>query len=133
MTVASDSQGRHKRRKLDEDEEDEVMEDSDDSDNSDMMIVARLRSRLYYEKSVVYRDLGDSRSQSAALKYSLRLHHNNVVSRIYCQQFSVSIDAPPDSPVQHLETDINNVCLRFMLDFDNINLWNSSNQLSSDL
>ena len=117
------------------------MEDNDDydggvdRDNCDMMLVAKLRSRLYYEKSCVYRGLGDSKSQSAALKYSLRLHYNSVVSKIYCQEFSVKIEAPLDNTAQHLVTDItsnSNVCLSFIQDFDTINLLKSS-QLSSDL
>ena len=107
-----------------------------DSDNCDMMLVAKLRSRLYYGKSCVYRGLGDSKSQSAALKYSLRLYYNSVVSKIYCQEFSVKIEAPLDNTAHHQVTDVtsnnNNVCLKFMQDFDTIILLQSS-QLSPDI
>merc|ERR1712126_419727 len=79
----SDNQGRDKRRRIET-----VPVDDVDADTVDIETVAKLRSRLYFEKSLIFSKLGDQKSQSAALKYSPRLHFNEYVNKIFCDTFS---------------------------------------------
>lgn len=89
-------------------------------------MVLRLRARLYYEKSLVYRQRGDTRSQSSALKFSLRVKFSDAVYKHYRDSVSEPEEAryrarsragaggwPPLS---------SSLCLNFIMDLGNIPL-----------
>merc|ERR1711915_743389 len=112
----SDNQGRDKRRRIETVPVDDV---DADTDTVDIETVAKLRSRLYFEKSLIFSKLGDEKSQSAALKYSLRLYFNEYVNKIFCDTFSDCQREKIVTETNFTCCDSNNICLKFLLDFSN--------------
>ena len=99
-----------------------------EDDGKEVEIVLRLRARLYYEKSLVYRQRGDTRSQSSALKFSLRVKFSDAVYKHYRDSVSEPEEArdwarslagagagdwPPLS---------SSLCLNFIMNLSNIPL-----------
>ena len=110
----------NKRRKTEDNTEDG--DDDELSDDDDIMLVTRLRSRLYFEKSRVYKQLDDRESQRASLKYSLRLSYSDAVNNIYHEEFGVKHDASTATEQNYFSEKYleENLCLRFMTSFDTI-------------
>ena len=79
QSLAEHLQLSHKRIKL----ESQSMEDS--SSSEDLNIVQRMRARLYAEKSLTYRNIGDKLSSIVAIKSALRMCYSQVYHNIYCE------------------------------------------------
>ena len=119
QVYSNDNQGRDKRRKIENLGDGDVIE----TDCDDIETVAKLRSRLYYEKSLIFSKLEDEKSQAAALKYSLRLHFDEYVNKIYCDTFSDGRQREESvKESKFLTCDSNNICLKFLLDFSSIHM-----------
>ena len=80
-----------------------------------------LRSRLYYEKSLIFKQLGDSKSQSTALKFSLRLHFSDPVFRSYSELLGGAAEEQGrGEETAELQAVSHNLCLQFLTDFSTI-------------
>ena len=85
-------------------------------------MVLRLRARLYYEKSLVYRQRGDTRSQSSALKFSLRVKFSDAVYKHYRDSVSEPEEARDWAGAGDWPPLSSSLCLNFIMDLSNIPL-----------
>ena len=120
--MSSEGQSSEKRRKLESDSSDAAGEGGV-SVESDLQLVSRLRSRLYYEKSAVFAQLGDAEAQATALKFSLRLSWSQEVARCYAQLQGGTVEESqvlrrrPEGDQSELG---NNLCLLYLTDFSTV-------------
>ena len=120
--MSSEGQSSEKRRKLESDSSDAAGEGGV-SVESDLQLVSRLRSRLYYEKSAVFAQLGDAEAQATALKFSLRLSWSQEVARCYAQLQGGTVEESqvlrrrPGGNQSELG---NNLCLLYLTDFSTV-------------
>ena len=124
QSLSTEGQNKEKRRKLDSGGPDEKVEEGGASTVcSDPQLVLMLRSRLYYEKSLIFKQLGDSKSQSTALKFSLRLHFSDPVFRSYSELQGGAAEEQGrgrGEETAELQAVSYNLCLQFLTDFSNI-------------
>ena len=121
-SFSTEGQNKQKRRKLnsDTDSQDAKVELGEaPQSRSDPQLLLMLRSRLYFEKSLIFKQLGDSKSQSTALKFSLRLHFSNPVFRVYSQLVGGALEGRAAETGQSQAVS-HNLCLQFLTDFSNV-------------
>ena len=120
--MSSEGQSSEKRRKLESDSSDAAGEVGVSAER-DPQLVTRLRSRLYYEKSTVFAQLGDAEAQATALKFSLRLSWSQEVARCYAQLQGGTVEESqvlrrrPGGDQSELG---NNLCLLYLTDFSTV-------------
>ena len=120
--MSSEGQSSEKRRKLESDSSDAAAKGGG-SVEGDPQLVTRLRSRLYYEKSAVFAQLGDAEAQATALKFSLRLSWSQEVARCYAQLQGGTVEESqvlrrrPGGDQSELG---NNLCLLYLTDFSTV-------------
>ena len=121
--MSSEGQSSEKRRKLESDSSVAAEGGGVSSVESDLQLVTRLRSRLYYEKSTVFAQLGDAEAQATALKFSLRLSWSQEVARCYAQLQGGTVEESqvlrrrPGGDQSELG---NNLCLLYLTDFSTV-------------
>jgi len=116
--LQTEENNQFKKIRIDETDNDELEEDADVQ--NDLLILIRLRSRIYFEKSVVYQTLSDTKSQVASLKYSLRLHFNPHVYKYYVNNVKEAQKYDLQKSTNETYCDTKNLCIKYMMDFSNI-------------
>merc|ERR1712025_762816 len=96
------------------------MGDTDGEVQNELMILIRLRSRIYFEKSLSYGAISDRKSQVASLKYSLRLHYNNQVCNYYVNNIEDAQQYDLQQSTNETFCDTKNLCIKYIIDFTNI-------------